>query len=165
MKLLRSCFNVTKLQSCQLVKFPNIRAAHIENLGLEIGRSYALLFLQSSHHQPHALKIAEELGLQLERVNLGGGVQPFEFCEIFYDSLEWGNLPRLEDFVLLRPRLHELQRQMNGWRPQTLGELWQRGYKDPLTWYGFIFAVFVGIIGILSLAVSIIQTVKAFYPS
>lgn len=96
-------------------------------------------------------------------MSLGGGVQPYDFRTIFYDSLKWGNIPRLEDFVLMRPRLSELHREMNDWRPQGVGDLFRRGYKDPLTWYGFIFAVFVGLIGIMSLAVSIVQTVKAFY--
>lgn len=83
---------------------------------------------------------------------------------MFYDELEWGNIPRLEDFYLLRPRLHELQRDMNEWRPQTIRDLLRRGYKDPLTWYGFCIAGFVGFIGIGSLAISIAQTVASFHP-
>lgn len=54
---------------------------------------------------------------------------------------------------------------MNDWRPQRARDLLIRGYKDPLTWWAFIFAVVVGGIGILSLGVSVIQTLKAFYPS
>ena len=89
-------------------------------------------------------------------------VQPYDFKTIFYDALEWGNIPRLEDFCLLRPRLYELQKEMNEWRPQALRDLLKRGYKDPLTWYGFWFAAIVGSLGILSLGVSITQTVKQF---
>jgi hypothetical protein len=100
--------------------------------------------------------------LDLARVYLSAQIQPYDFKTIFYDALEWGNIPRLEDFHLLRPRLSELQREMNEWRPQTIGDLFKRGYKDPLTWYGFWFAAFVGIIGILSLGVSIAQTTSQF---
>lgn len=54
---------------------------------------------------------------------------------------------------------------MNDWRPQRARDLLKRGYKDPLTWWGFIFAVVVGIIGVLSLGVGVVQTFKAFHPS
>ena len=95
-------------------------------------------------------------------MSLNAQVKPFEFKSIFYDTLEWGNIPRLEDFVLLRPRLFELQREMNDWRPQKVADLFKRGYKDPLTWYGFWFATIVGSLGILSVTISIMQTVKQF---
>ena len=78
--------------------------------------------------------------------------------------MQWGNIPRLEDFYLLRPRLYELQREMNEWRPQRVIDLFRRGYRDPLTWYAFWFAAFVGIVGMASLTVSIAQTVASFWP-
>lgn len=142
----------------------DIRSAGISDLGLEIARSYALLFLQSP--TPRTKHLASTiLPYSLSRVSLSAKIQPYDFKTTFYDSLHWGNIPRLEDFVLFRPRLYELQREMNDWRPQRARDLLTRGYKDPLTWWGFIFAVVVGGIGVLSLGVSIIQTLKAFYPS
>jgi hypothetical protein len=95
-------------------------------------------------------------------VYLSQQIQPYDFKAIFYDEMQWGNIPRLEDFNLLRPRLHELQREMIEWRPQSVADLFRRGYKDPLTWYGFWFAGFVGVVGTLGLAVSIVQTVATF---
>ena len=139
------------------------RNAEISLLGLEIARSHALLFLQQP--SPRTRHLTEYLHLDLERVRLNEQVQPYDFKTIFYDALEWGNIPRLEDFNLLRPRLHELQREMNEWRPQRFGDLFKRGYKDPLTWYGFWFAVTVGVIGVLSLGVSIAQTTGQYLSS
>jgi hypothetical protein len=135
------------------------RAAGISDLGLEICRSHALLFLQT--HSLRSRRLAHNLHLDLGRVYLAAQVQPLEFKMIFYDALEY-NIPRLEDFVLLRPRLAELQREMNDWRPQKIPHLFKRGYKDPLTWYGFWFAAIVGTIGILSLGVSVAQLVGQF---
>ena len=43
-----------------------------------------------------------------------------------------------------------------------MSDLFRRGYRDPLTWYGFWFAGIIGSIGILSLGVSIAQLVGAF---
>jgi hypothetical protein len=136
-------------------------AAGISHLGFEIARSHALLFLQTPTHLSR--RLAEELHLDLGGFSFtGDGRHPYGFNRIFYDAIEWGNIPRLEDFELLRPRLAELQREMNEWRPQNVGQLFKRGYNDPLTWYGFWFAGFVGVIGILALAVSITQTVGQF---
>lgn len=127
---------------------------------MEIARSHALLFLQAPTRYSH--QRARHLHLDLERVVLTQQVQPFDFKTIFYDALKLGNIPRLEDFVLLRPRLAELQTEMNDWRPQTIGDLFKRGYRDPLTWYGFWFATFIGIVGICSLGVAIAQTTGQF---
>ena len=130
---------------------------------MEIARSHALLFLQTPTRHSH--QTARHLQLDLERVVLTQQVQPFDFKTIFYDALKLGNIPRLEDFVLLRHRLSELQTEMNEWRPQTIGDLFKRGYRDPLTWYGFWFATFIGIVGICSLGVSIAQTTGQFLGS
>ena len=96
---------------------------------------------------------------------LAAQVRPLDFKTVFYDILDFGNIPRLEDFVLLRPRLFELQREMNEWRPQRMKDLFRRGYKDPLTWYGFWFAAIIGSIGILSLGISITSLIQQFETS
>jgi hypothetical protein len=136
------------------------RAAGISQLGLELSRSHALIFLQEQSPRSH--RLAHSLYIDLGRVALTGQVRPVDFKTVFYDTLDFGNIPRLEDFVLLRPRLSELQREMNEWRPQRMKDLFRRGYKDPLTWYGFWFAAIIGSIGILSLGISITSLVKQF---
>ena len=139
------------------------RAAGISQLGLEISRSHALIFLQEPSFRSH--RLAHSLHIDLGQVSLAAQVRPVDFKTVFYDALEFGNIPRLEDFLLLRPRLFELQREMNEWRPQKLRDLFRRGYKDPLTWYGFWFATIVGSLGILSLGVSITALIKQFETS
>ena len=51
---------------------------------------------------------------------------------------------------------------MEEWRPQKIRELWIRGYRDPLTYYTFVTAIFFGIIGVLSLAAGIVQAYASF---
>lgn len=130
---------------------------------MEISRSHALIFLQDPSTRSH--RLAESLYINLGQVALAAQVRPLDFKTVFYDILDFGNIPRLEDFVLLRPRLFELQREMNEWRPQRMKDLFRRGYKDPLTWYGFWFATIIGSIGILSLGISITALIKQFETS
>ena len=141
-------------------KLTSCRAAGFSSLGLEIARSHALLFLQESHLTPQVQKIAHALNLDLSPLRLVAQVRPLAFRAVFYDALELGNIPRFEDFELLRPRLWELRQEMEDWRPQNVRDLFQRGYRDPLTWYGFWFATIVGTLGILSLGVSVAQLVQ-----
>ena len=72
------------------------------------------------------------------------------------------NVPlQLEDFPFFRHRLHLIQVKMDEWRPQRVGELWTRGYRDPLTYYTFITAIFFGVIGIIELTVNFIQAITS----
>jgi hypothetical protein len=47
---------------------------------------------------------------------------------------------------------------MTDWRPLQLGGLRHRPYRDSLTYYAFIFAVFFSILGLIGLGVGIYST-------
>jgi len=153
--------NIQKDTHLQTNLFLWFRAAGFSNLGHEISRSHALLFLQESKWTFRAQRIVDHLNLDLSPLHLVAQVRPLAFRAVFYDALELGNIPRFEDFTLLRPRLWELRQEMNDWRPQRVRDLFRRGYRDPLTWYGFWFAAIVGTLGTLSLGVSVAQLVQA----
>jgi hypothetical protein len=78
------------------------------------------------------------------------------------------NQPDLGDLPFFGPRLLHLQEQMRLWRPRTIRELFIQGYGDRLIWFSVMFGVIIGIIGILSLVFSVVQTVltlKSYYAS
>ena len=78
-----------------------------------------------------------------------------EFCPVGSELL-------LQNFPIYSTRLQNIQQRMNEWRPQTIREVAIRPYKDPLTYYAFWFATFIGFVSIASLAATIAQTYAAF---
>jgi len=65
---------------------------------------------------------------------------------------------QLEHFPVFASRLHYLEQKMNNWRPRTLREIVIRGYKDPLTFYAFWFAVIIGVVDLLGLGTALAGT-------
>jgi hypothetical protein len=65
---------------------------------------------------------------------------------------------QLEHFPVFASRLHHLKQKMNDWRPRKLREMLIRGYKDPLTFYAFWFAVIIGVVNLFNLGVTLAGT-------
>ena len=53
----------------------------------------------------------------------------------------------IEDFPIYDSRLQNIERTMDGWRPQTPCELAIQLYKDSFIFYTFWFSIFIGING------------------
>lgn len=63
------------------------------------------------------------------------------------------------DFSILHPRIILLLRSMEEWKPRTLRDFFISGYSRRLDWWVAMFALIVGAISFLSLAVSFYQAV------
>jgi hypothetical protein len=64
---------------------------------------------------------------------------------------------QLSDFPIYGARLQHIRMRMKEWRPPRLRQVWRRPYKDPLPYYGFWFAVFLGVAAVTGVALNIAQ--------
>jgi hypothetical protein len=96
------------------------------------------------------MKIGESLGIDMSLL--------IEFRDDLSEVKDF----QLRNFPIFASRLRNIQKRMNGWRPQRVRELWVRPYRDPLAFYAFWFAVLIGGVGILGLGATLAQTYAAF---
>jgi hypothetical protein len=61
-------------------------------------------------------------------------------------------------FTFFGGRLETIHNEMQTWRPQSLRHLLKPGYKDRFSYYTQMFALFIAVIGLVSVVLSIIQT-------
>ena len=107
---------------------------------MELMYSYVLFFARDAQSE----KIGSSLGIDMDLVR--------DFRDRY--SPVTSDL-HLQNFPIYAPRLQHIQRKMREWRPQTLKELAVRPYEDPLMFYAFWFATFIGVVSILTLGASI----------
>lgn len=124
-------------------------AAGFETLLVELLYSHVLFFGRDKLSE----KIAKSLGI------------PIQLIRDFRD--EWSPVRtdlQLQHFHIYGTRLQCIQKKLNEWRPQSIKDLGVRPYRDPLTYYAFWFAVFLGVVSVLGLIAGIVQaysTVKS----
>jgi len=122
-------------------------AAGTPTFFLELLYSYVLFFARDAKSE----KIGESLGIEMDLIR--------EFRDKY--SPVSSDL-QLQSFSIYAIRLQHIQRKMREWRPQSLRELAIRPYEDPLTYYAFWFATFIGVVSILGLGASMAQGYAAF---
>jgi hypothetical protein len=66
---------------------------------------------------------------------------------------------QLADFPIFGTRLKHIHQRMIDWRPLRVSELWKRPYRDPLPYFGFWFAAFIGVVGFIGVLLNIVQAV------
>jgi hypothetical protein len=112
------------------------------SLFLELLYSYVLIFARDSKSE----NIGESLGIDMNLIR--------DFRDQYSPVT---SEPQLQNFPIYSIRLQHIQRKMREWRPQNFTELAIRPYEDPLTYYAFWFAAFIGIVSILGLGAAIAQ--------
>ena len=68
---------------------------------------------------------------------------------------------QLSDFPIFGSRLQHIHQRMVEWRPIRVQGLFMRPYRDPLPYFAFWFATWLGFIGALGVALSAIQVAFA----
>jgi hypothetical protein len=66
---------------------------------------------------------------------------------------------QLADFPIFGTRLQHIHQRMVDWRPLRVSELWKKPYRDPLPYFGFWFAAFIGVVGLVGVLLNAAQVV------
>lgn len=123
------------------------RGLGLHEFGVELWKTYLLLFSR------------DDASMHIATTN-GVNMSVLRTCRFHIFPV---NVPlQLEDFPFFQHRLHLIQEKMDEWRPQSVKQLFTRGYRDPINYYTFVTAMFFGVLGIVGVAASIVQAVASF---
>jgi hypothetical protein len=145
------------------------RALAADRIAEEICDTYSLLFSRNEPSRAIARQLFSTVGygLDVEFVGYVGNYNksPKEPDRRKVRVINWkdrvfrSEVPTLAHFRYYRPRLLSLQKQMSEWRPKRMQDLLTPGYNDRFTFYSTMFALGVGLLGLVGVISSIISTV------
>jgi hypothetical protein len=127
--------------------------------------SYSLLFSRNAESRKIATKLftRKEMNVVfLDEVKEEKGATSRTVEIIFWDAISPSVPPMAAHFNHFRGHLLALQTAMSEWKPRTVRELLQPGYKDRFTWYATIIALFISLIGTAGVILGILQIIVAF---
>jgi hypothetical protein len=127
----------------------NLRVAGVSTVFIEVMYSHVLFFGRDERSK----LIGEQLGYDRAII-----------AQVDNFFSRYGRLSerQLQRFNIYGSRLLEVHERMNEWRPQQLRDLWVRPYRDPVAFYAFWFAAFIGVFTVLSVGLSVAQTYATF---
>jgi hypothetical protein len=145
-------------------------APDAKTLSQEILRIYSLLFSRTPASRRIAKRLFRRQGIEVEfKDNIvdeirASGVKPIGSTtpRLYIRKWEKAEGPTLADFQHFRPQLAFLKNEMDDWKPQRFTDVFISAYRDLFTWYSTMFAVAIGVLGIISVITSILQTEIAY---
>ena len=152
-------------------------ALDASTLSQEIQRTYSLLFSRTPASRRIAKQLFRRRGIEVEftkdiftqiRTDQASGLkiigltthQPYPRLYIQNWGKEEG--PTLADFQHLRPQLAFLKNEMDDWRPHRFADVFIPAYRDRFTWSSTMFAFAIGVLSIISVITSMVQTEIAY---
>lgn len=152
----------------------------IHMLAMELLQTYVLLFYQDEYYveSPRGRmgrlgqawrfgsrtpsRIADRIGIQLGKET----IMFEEILSIYEHQFGPASVLGSKDFSIFRQRLEHLVEVLGKWKPVHFWDLKYPGYGsvDAVALYGFYFALFIGVVTFLTIALTAIQTWVAIKP-
>lgn len=129
----------------------------------ELILSYSLLFSRDPTSQQIAKQLFSSRNLNVAFVDESTQDVPHDAVIITkWESHFERQSPMLSHFERYRGHFAFLKKEMDEWKPQTIKELLQPGYKDRLTWYATMFGILIAVIGFVGMVTGVISAVTSW---